>query len=415
MSFYNEQIERAVLGEMMHRNKFFEDLVEDDFDHQRHRQLFRELRRRHDEKLPFTIIDLKDFGLKLFGNLEHATMTTDSTSYFIPSMTIRELKKLTEKRAVQKILETASTSLADSSTDEAIQQVESGLLQIALNGQKSQAVKASERVQEVIGDIEAAYNRKGELSGIPTSFPGLNTLLDGFQPSDYVIVAARPSMGKTALANQFMMTACRKKLSVGFFSAEMPTRKILNRMICSISGVSSQRIRSGTLTEGEFGKLSAAAAEVFDFNLFIDDTPNIEISRLRLEAKRMRRAHKIDMLVVDYIGLLSSRAHDRSPSYERVTAISRQLKQLSRELEIPVIVLAQINRDAEGKEPTLANLRDSGAIEQDADTILMLHRRGESENSAMDLIVGKHRNGPTGRIGVAFDRELQRFSQFIEP
>jgi replicative DNA helicase len=415
MMYYNEQTERAVLGEMMLRNKFFESLSESDFGNENHKILFGEIKRRHAAGKPFTIIDLQDFSKSNFGNMDHAVMEHEATNYFIPGMTLRELKLLTEKRALERVLSDAQRILATGSTDDVVQEIESKLLQIALEGEAAEADRASDKIHEALSDIEAIYQRKGELSGIPTSFPTINTLLDGFQKSDYVIVAARPSMGKTAIANQFMMAACRNSYKVGFFSAEMPAKKILQRMICSIAGVSLQQIRSGNMTAGQFHDLNRASEEISGFDLFINDTPNIEISRLRLEAKRMRRKQGIDLLVIDYLGLISSKAHERNSIYERVTAISRLLKQLSRELEIPVVVLAQINRDAEDKEPKLSNLRDSGAIEQDADTIMILHRRGESENSAMDLIVAKHRNGPTGRAGIAFDRELQKFSEFREP
>ena len=413
--FYNEQIERAVLGEMMNRNTFFEELTEEDFDNARHKDLFLEIKRRYEEKLPFTIIDLKDVGFKIFGNQEHVTMTIDSQNYFIPRVTIVELKKITEKRLMKRVIERSAAALETDGVEGAAQTIESGLLAMTMAGDLRNAVKVSDLMGTAISDIEDMYNRRGALSGIPAFFPTINKLTDGFQNSDYVIIAARPSMGKTAIANQFMLVACRAGYKVGFFSAEMPAKKILQRMVCSVAGVSLQDIRGGSMSAGQFHSLNEASEEINKFDLYIDDTPNIDISRLRIEAKRMRRKLGIQMLVVDYLGLLSSREHERSSIYERVTAISRQLKQLARELEIPVIVLAQINRDAEGKEPSLSNLRDSGAIEQDADLIMILHKRGESNQSAMDLIVAKHRNGPTGRAGVAFDQELQRFAEFKEP
>ena len=416
MSFYIEQYERAVLGEMMMRQKFFEEVFEEDFDNARHRDLFSEIKRRHEEKLPFTIIDLKDVGFKIFGNQEHATMATDAQEYFIPSVTIGELKKATRRRSMDRVIRGAGEALrGDEDVDTIVDGLEQGLLDIAGGSPDAEFHPVSDSIGGVVSAIEEIYNRRGGLSGIPSGFVGLDLMTDGFQGSDYIIVAARPSVGKTAIANQFIMTACRQGKTVGFFSAEMPEGKILQRMVHSISGVSLQDIRTGALSPAQHHDLHKAFEEVHGFRLYIDDTPNIDVAKLSIKAKRLRREKKIDMLVVDYLGLIDSMGSEKKSIYEKVTGISRKMKQLARELRIPVVVLAQINRDAEGREPTLANLRDSGAIEQDADLIMMLHRRGESRNSALDLIVAKHRNGPTGRLGVSFDQETQWFTEFKEP
>jgi replicative DNA helicase len=416
MSFYLEKYECAVLGEMMMRGKFFEEVVEEDFDNSQHRSLFRAIKRRHETGKPFSVVDLKGEGISIFGGNNVGLMVSDAMDYFTPVVTIRELKKATNRRAIAKVISDAAAEIRDGSeVDEIINKIEGGLLEVSKMGDLRNSQRAEDLVGVAIGDIEQIYQRKGELSGIPTGMPGINRLTDGFQNSDYIIIAARPSMGKTAVALHFMLTACRSGKKVGFFSAEMPAKKIMQRMICSIAGISLQQIRSGMMTSSQFHSLAQAAEEISGFDLYIDDTPNIDITRLSIEAKQMKRKHKIDMLVVDYLGLLDSKKSDEKSIYEKVTGISRKLKQLSRELDIPVIVLAQINRDAEGREPTMSNLRDSGAIEQDADTIMMLHKRGEHEDSAMDLIVAKHRNGPTGRVGIMFDRELQRFAEFKEP
>jgi replicative DNA helicase len=276
--------------------------------------------------------------------------------------------------------------------------------------------------------FEAIDARKGShVTGLPTGFEELNQLLCGFQKGELIIVAGRPSMGKTSFAmNIAEHQAADESIPIVIFSLEMGRQQLVERMLCSRSGVDSQLVRKGMLSTEQFAELTRAGGELFEKPLFIDDTPGLTPMMIRAKCRRLKSQYDIQAVYVDYMQLMSLGGYVESRQQE-ISTISRQLKALARELEVPVVVLSQLNRAAEGREghrPRMSDLRESGSIEQDADVIMLLHRedyyhRGDNEweeTHVAEVIVAKQRNGPTDTVELIFDGRLTRFKpKFHEP
>ena len=260
--------------------------------------------------------------------------------------------------------------------------------------------------------IEARYKSKNQFTGIPTGFANLDVMTSGFQNSELIIIGARPSIGKTALAlSMIQYIACEKRIPCGFFSLEMPYESIGMRLLAQEARVPMQKIRSGMLKIEDVKKIQDAAGRWFEAPLYTVDTPNMKLIDLRAVARRMVKNNKVEIIFIDYIGLISTE-DPTAPVFEQVSLISKSLKALARELSIPIVALCQVARDAEGQEPNLAQLRGSGSIEQDADVVMFLHRdRLREEVTAQDakIILAKQRNGATGDIPIMF---LPAYSKF---
>jgi replicative DNA helicase len=281
--------------------------------------------------------------------------------------------------------------------------------------------------------LYAAYDRldylhahKGEISGVRTGFKDLDALTTGLQKSDLVILAARPSIGKTSLAlNIAEHAAVHEGKTVGVFSLEMSKDQLVLRLLSSVSRIDSQRLRTGFLEEMDFTRLAPAMNALAEAPVFIDDTPNISTMELRTKARRLQAESGLDVLIVDYLQLMQSTVVSRDANrVQEVSEISRGLKALARELQVPVIALSQLSRQAEmreSKEPRLSDLRESGSIEQDADLVLFLWREKErgaedadADGEVVNLKLAKHRNGPTGEIKLWFQKGLTRFTSYAD-
>ena len=262
--------------------------------------------------------------------------------------------------------------------------------------------------------IEARFNQQG-FSGIESGFGKLDTMTSGFQNSEFIIIGARPSIGKTAMALSMMEHLCvGKKIPCGFFSLEMSHHMIAQRLLSMESNVSGGKLRSGMLSMADFQKLQDAAGRIYSAPLYIVDQPNMQLLDVRAMSRRMVVDKKVKIIFIDYIGLVSTE-NSSAPVYEQQSEVSRSLKALARELDIPVVALCQVARDAEGNEPNLAQLRGSGSIEQDADVVMFLHRersRSEEPTQEAKLIVAKQRNGPTGDVELMY---LPSYTKFVNP
>jgi replicative DNA helicase len=278
-------------------------------------------------------------------------------------------------------------------------------------------------IRQVLSDyydrIEYLTRHQGEMIGIPTGFGDIDKLLGGLQRSDMVILAARPSVGKTSLALSFALNAAKKyKQRVAFFSLEMSDEQVVQRLISSETGIDSQRLRRGEIVEGEWGRFMKATSDLADTHFYVDDTPSISALELRTKARRLHAEVGLDLIIVDYLQLM--RGDYRSENrVQEISTISRALKALARELEVPVLALSQLSRGVESrtdKKPILSDLRESGALEQDADVVIFIYRdelyneNTERKNIA-DIIVAKHRNGPTGTVALYFKKELAQFRE----
>lgn len=262
--------------------------------------------------------------------------------------------------------------------------------------------------------IESRFNQQG-FSGIESGIGKLDTMTSGFQNSEFIIIGARPSIGKTAMALTMMENLCvGKKIPCGFFSLEMSHSMIGQRLLSMESNVAGGKLRSGMLSMADFQKLQDAAGRIYSAPLYIVDQPNMQLLDVRAMARRLVVDKKVKIVFIDYIGLIATE-NSSAPVYEQQSEVSRSLKALARELDIPIVALCQVARDAEGSEPNLAQLRGSGSIEQDADVVMFLHRersRSEEPTQAAKLIVAKQRNGPTGDVELTY---LPSYTKFANP
>ena len=304
--------------------------------------------------------------------------------------------------------------------------VESKIFLIAQDRFKDKAASMKDQVMQAIHAIEELYDRRGAITGLPTGLAEFDKMTDGLHKAEMIIIAARPSMGKTALAmNIAEHIALEAKLPVAVFSLEMSTSQLVQRMLCSRARVNLGSVRNGFLAERDFPALTAAASKLAESKIFIDDTPGLSILELRAKSRRLKRDHDIQAIFIDYLQLLrstSKRAQDNRQL--EIAEISAGLKALSKELNIPIVVLAQLNRNPEQRSgdskgrPRLSDLRESGSIEQDADVVGLLVReeyyadtdedKKESEGKAT-LIIAKQRNGPVGDVPLTFLKEFTRF------
>jgi replicative DNA helicase len=333
-----------------------------------------------------------------------------------------------------------------------IEQAEQALFKLAESGQSEKSfVALSDSLAEAIERAEKAHKRSGAVSGIDTGFDDLNYMLGGFHDSDLLILAGRPSMGKTALAINLALNACRNLVeaaggleqgnrsvlpSVGFFSLEMSAEQLAARMIAMESGVNSSRMRAGTLPDEEFMKIVDANRTLYRLPFFIDDTPALSIAAVRNRARRLKRRHNLALLVVDYLQLLRGTAKSSEANrVQEVSEITQGLKAVAKELNIPVIALSQLSRSVESREdkrPQLSDLRESGSIEQDADVVLFIyrdeyyverrqppehetekHKKWQEEmercRNLSEVLIAKHRHGPIGKVMLAFDANTTKF------
>ena len=299
-------------------------------------------------------------------------------------------------------------------SDDILDSAEQKIFSLAERNETTQVYSAKDIMFKEIELIEARYKSKNQFTGVPTGFAKLDTYTSGFQKSELIIIGARPSIGKTALALSMIQNiACEKRIPCGFFSLEMPYESIGMRLLAQEARVPMGKIRSGMLKVDDVKKIQDAAGRWFEAPLYTVDTPNMKLIDLRAAARRMVKNNKVEIIFIDYIGLISTE-DPTAPVFEQVSLISKSLKALARELQIPIVALCQVARDAEGQEPNLAQLRGSGSIEQDADVVMFLHRdriKDGDSIAAQDakIILAKQRNGACGDIDIMF---LPSFSKF---
>ncbi|MCB8964689.1 MAG: replicative DNA helicase [Bacteroidales bacterium] len=313
----------------------------------------------------------------------------------------------------------------DVDVDELLDYSEMELFKIAEGNIKSDTQPISNIVMKAIKQIEEAGKREDGLSGVPSGFSDLDRLTSGWQRSDLIIVAARPSMGKTAFVLSMARNmAVEHEAPVAFFSLEMSNVQLVNRLIVSESGLSSEKIRNGKLTQDEWSQLTTKIKGLSEAKIFIDDTPALSIFEFRAKCRRLKAQHDIGAVIIDYLQLMTGPAETKGNREQEVSTISRSLKAIAKELNVPILALSQLNRSVEtrggNKRPQLSDLRESGAIEQDADVVMFIHRPeyygfdvdddGNSTAGVAEIIVAKHRNGAVEDVKLRFQKEMARFS-----
>lgn len=339
--------------------------------------------------------------------------------------------KIIAQKYIQRELIRVSTDIQtrafddDQDVDDLLDYSEMELFKVAEGNIKSETMPINRLVKMALQNLEEAGKREDGLSGVPCGFSELDRMTSGWQRSDLVIVAARPSMGKTA----FVLSMARNMAvdhnqSVAFFSLEMSSIQLVNRLIVSESGLSHDKIRNGNLTPGEWSQLTVKISDLQNAKMFIDDTPALSIFELRAKCRRLKAQHDIGIIIIDYLQLMTGPYDAKGSREQEVSNISRSLKAIAKELDVPIIALSQLNRSVEtrggNKRPQLSDLRESGAIEQDADMVLFIHRpeyygfivgdEGESLVGLAEIIVAKHRNGAVGDIKLRFRKEMAKFT-----
>jgi replicative DNA helicase len=335
-----------------------------------------------------------------------------------------------EKFLLRKMIQTCTEVVArvydyEGEVDTLLDEVEKEVLRINESRVQENVVTVKDLVKKAISTIEEFHKRQGMLTGLATGFNDLDKMTSGLHPGEMVVVAARPSMGKTSLAmNIAEHVAIEQKLPVGVFSLEMSSDSLVLRMLCSRSRVNMRNVRDGFLAERDFPKLTGAAGKLANAPLFIDDSSGLSILQLRAKARRMHQQYGIKLFVIDYLQLLHSTARKAAENRQQeISDISNGIKSLAKELKVPVIVLSQLNRELErdkNRKPRLSDLRESGAIEQDADLVGLLYKpsSGEDEDGGapaeeeavpVNLLIAKQRNGPTGDVHLTFLKSFTRF------
>ncbi|MEI7863795.1 MAG: replicative DNA helicase [Chthoniobacterales bacterium] len=340
------------------------------------------------------------------------------------------LEIVREKSLLRKMISACTSSVArcyeeQGDVPQLLDDVEREIFVIGEKRFRKGAPLMRDEVFSALENIEKIFQQRGRISGLATGFTVFDQMTDGLHPGEMIIVAARPSMGKTALAMNIVENVAlnlEEPKPVGVFSLEMSTQQLVQRMLCSRARVNMKKIRSGMLARAEHGKLNDAAASLSESKIFIDDTPGLTILELRAKARRLRDRHRIEMIAIDYLQLCRSTSRRGQDNRQiEISEISAGIKALAKELEIPIIVLAQLNRQPEqrgGGKPRMSDLRESGSLEQDADVVALLVRpevyeedeevRSDLSGKA-ELIIAKQRNGPIGEIPLTFIKEYTRF------
>ncbi|MFM8420021.1 MAG: replicative DNA helicase [Verrucomicrobiota bacterium] len=404
----------------------------------RHRTIYDVLVSMYDRKEPIDLITLgqklKDAGqidgvggLAYLSELMDAVPSAANLAYY--------LDIVREKHVLRRVLSTCSEAVSkvheyEGAVDSLLDEVERDILKISQDRSENTNRTMRELVRSAVDMIQDFHQRKGGLTGLPTGFPDLDKMTSGLQPADMVVIAARPSMGKTSLAmNIAEHVSVEANLPVGVFSLEMTSESLVMRMLCSLARVNGRLIRDGFLSEGDFRRLTAAAGKLSRAPIHIDDTPGLSILQLRARARRMWQQHGVKLFIIDYLQLMHSTSKKAADSRQQeVAELSNGVKALAKELKVPVIVLCQLNRELEkdkDRKPKLSDLRESGAIEQDADLVGLLykpaaedddHRREDPEArddgmgaTPVNLLIAKQRNGPTGDVCLTFLKGITRY------
>jgi len=370
--------------------------------------------------------------LKSQGKLEEAGGASYVTSLttVIPSSAnidyyVQTVKNYSLKRSLLKVASKIGVSAYDESknSNEVLEEVQQSIFELTDDSKVFSSRKISEVVKQTMGLIDAAVKSKGAITGIPSGFYELDDYTSGFQPAEFIVIGARPSVGKTALAlNMASHIAFHKKIPTAFFSLEMSDVALVQRLISSESLVRGQQLRKGFLGTEDYRKIIKSMSLINDAPFHIVDMPNMKLLDLRAQARKLKAQHGVRIIFIDYLGLIIHE-NNRMQRFEQISEISRSIKSLARELNIPIVVLCQLTREAQREAPTLAHLRDSGSIEQDADLVLFLNRElskknkkegagGETTSDSgipTDLIIAKQRNGPTGIIKLELEAKYAKF------
>lgn len=427
----NLEAEQSILGSILLENSainsVLEVLTKGDFYSEAHRKIFNVMVELSEKNEPVDLITLSN-ALKDKNLLDSVGGTAYLASLVdnVPSAAnVANYAKIAKEKAILRGLIGSATEIINScyetgsDVDQVLDHAEHSIFEIAENKVRPSFYPIREIVKDSFRSIEELYARKELITGVPTGFEKIDDLTSGLQKSDLIIIAGRPSMGKTAFAlNIAQFASLEGQTPVAVFSLEMSKEQLVFRLLASEAKVDSQRLRKGFLGETDWPKLTTAAGRLSEAPLFIDDTPAITVLEMKAKSRRLKADAGLGLIVVDYIQLMRAGGY-RDNREQEISEISRSLKALAKELNVPVIALSQLNRKVEdrtNRRPQMADLRESGAIEQDADVIAFIYRdevynksEDNPEKGTAEIIIGKQRNGPTGTVKLAF---LEKFTSF---
>jgi replicative DNA helicase len=402
----------------------------DDFFNQQHRLIFTAMKALHDKHSPIDILTLSE-QLKSAGNLDNvggASYLTELTNYVPTAAHIEQYAGIVADKSIRRRLISASADIAtigrneDKTLSELIEEAETRLFEVSQKHVRQDITSLESILAESFDRLDDLHRKKGGIRGIPTGMTDLDRKTAGLQRSDMVVIAARPSMGKTAMMLNMSLDIATKanQGAVLYFSLEMSKEQLVDRLLAAEANVDAWKLRTGDgLGDDDFERISTAMGALAEAPIYIDDTSGITVSDLRTKARRLHHQHPLAVIMVDYLQLMSggTRFSNTANRVQEISEISRGLKILARELNVPVVAASQLSRSVESRSPQipqLADLRESGSIEQDADIVLFLYREeyynpDTDRQNVTDIYIKKHRNGPTGNFELYFDRDKQRF------
>jgi len=429
----NIEAEMSVLGSLMlDKDAIIKiaDLVHpDDFYKDANRFVYETMLELYEDREPIDVLSLSNKleEKKQLEKIGGASYLTEAVNAVPTASNVVHYAKVVQKKSLLRKLITAASDIVELGYEEAedvekvLDEAEQKLFQVSQKYVKADFVPLKTHLESAFNRIDELHKGDKDLRGISTGFPDIDSILAGLQKSDLIILAARPSIGKTALALDIARNvAVKKKIPVGIFSLEMSSDQLVDRMLAAEGKVDATRIRTGRLrsTDGEddFAKIGEAMGVLSEAPIFIDDTASANVMEMRTMARRLKAEHNLGLIIIDYLQLMEGRSNDNR--VQEVSEISRSLKQLARELNIPVIALSQLNRGVESRSPQiprLFDLRESGSIEQDADVVMFLYREDREKpdtpnKNVIQVIVSKHRNGPLGTANLYFNDTITSFS-----
>jgi replicative DNA helicase len=427
----NLDAEKSLLGAILIDEEVLADATEfahaSDFYDKNHGLIFGAMVRLFEKHKPVDLLTLTE-ELKRKDELDiigGSAYLTELTNYVPTSAHASAYAEMVGQKAVRRRLIKASGDISElgydesTTTQELLEKAEAELFSVSDQSLKQDLVTLESILTDSFDRIEELHKNKGALRGIRTGYRDLDRMTAGLQRSDLIVLASRPAMGKTTLVtNLAYNVATIEKKSVLFFSLEMSKEQLVDRMLADASGVDSWNIRTGNLTDDDFAKLSEAMGEMAEAPIYIDDTPGLSVLEMRTKSRRVAHEHQLGLIIVDYLQLMQAAGNHGGNRVQEVSEISRGLKLIARELDVPLIALSQLSRSVESRTPPipqLSDLRESGSIEQDADIVTFIYRPGyyEPDNPEVqnitDLIIAKHRNGPVGKVQLYFHPERLRF------
>jgi replicative DNA helicase len=426
----NIEAEQAVLGAIFLEPSALtlasEVLMPEDFYRAAHQKIFNVMLKLNDEGKAVDLITVTEelAATKLLEDTGGVSYLSELAASVPTAANIEYYARIVEEKSLLRRLIRTATGIAsdgynrEDEVNALLSEAEKSILEVAQRKNAGSFHSIKDVLVRTYDNIELLNNRVGDITGIETGFAELDRMTAGFQRNDLIIVAARPSVGKTAFAlNIAQNVATKTSENVAIFSLEMGAEQLVMRMLCAEGNINAQNLRTGSLTDEDWGKLTMAMGSLSNAGIFIDDTPGVRIGDIRSKCRRLKQEHGLGMILIDYLQLIQGSGRPGENRQQEVSEISRSLKQLARELQVPVIALSQLSRGVEqrqDKRPMMSDIRESGSIEQDADIVAFLYRDDyydkESENkNIIEIIIAKQRNGPVGTVQLAFVKEYNKF------